>query len=65
VEVNQNRFKELRTACSPSGCQRAEKAGVFTETIYSLKHGRRDFIWTKTARKPAHAPEVDPTELVD
>jgi transcriptional regulator with XRE-family HTH domain len=41
----------------------AEEAGVSTETIYSLEHGRRDFIWPKTARKLAGALGVDPEEL--
>jgi transcriptional regulator with XRE-family HTH domain len=65
VEVNPNRFKELRTARGLSVRKLAEKAGVSTETVYSLEHGRRDFIWPKTARKLARALEVDPAELVE
>jgi hypothetical protein len=34
------------------------------ETIYSFEHGRRDFIWPKTARKLADALGVDPADLV-
>ena len=33
------------------------------ETIYSLEHGRRDFIWPKTAKKLADALGVDPGDL--
>jgi transcriptional regulator with XRE-family HTH domain len=40
-----------------------EEAGVSTETIYSLEHGRRDFIWPRTARKLADALGVSPEEL--
>jgi transcriptional regulator with XRE-family HTH domain len=63
VEVNPNRFKELRTARGMSIRKLAEEAGVSTETIYSLEHGRRDFIWPKTARKIANALGVDPGDL--
>jgi transcriptional regulator with XRE-family HTH domain len=65
MEVNPNRFKELRTARGLSVRKLAEKAGVSTETVYSLEHGRRDFIWPKTARKLAQALGVDPAELVE
>jgi putative transcriptional regulator len=41
VEVNPNRFKELRAARGLSIRKLAEEAGVSTETIYSLEHGRR------------------------
>jgi DNA-binding XRE family transcriptional regulator len=41
----------------------AEEGSVSTETIYSLEHGRRDFIWPKTARKLANALGVDPDDL--
>jgi DNA-binding XRE family transcriptional regulator len=63
VEVNPNRFKELRAARGLSIRKLAEEAGVSTETIYSLEHGRRDFIWPKTARKLADALGVSPEEL--
>jgi transcriptional regulator with XRE-family HTH domain len=39
------------------------ECGGSTETIYSLEHGRRDFIWPKTARKLAGALGVDPDDL--
>jgi transcriptional regulator with XRE-family HTH domain len=65
VEVNPTRFKELRTARGMSIRKLAEEAGVSTETIYRLEHGRRDFIWPKTARKLAEALGVDPAELVE
>ncbi len=41
----------------------AEEAGVSTETIYSLEHGRRDFIRPKTARKLADALGVEVKDL--
>jgi transcriptional regulator with XRE-family HTH domain len=65
VEVNPTRCKELRTARGLSIRKLAKEAGVSTETIYSLEHGRRDFIWPKTARKLAEALGVDPAELVE
>jgi DNA-binding Xre family transcriptional regulator len=37
--------------------------GGSTETIYSLEHGRRDFIRPKTARKLADALGVSPEDL--
>ena len=63
MEVNPTRFKELRTALRMSIRKLAEEAGVSTETIYSLEHGRRDFIWPKTARKLADALGVRPEDL--
>jgi transcriptional regulator with XRE-family HTH domain len=63
MEVNPSRFKELRTARGMSIRKLAEEAGVSTETIYSLEHGRRDFIWPKTARKLAEALGVRPEDL--
>jgi transcriptional regulator with XRE-family HTH domain len=63
MEVNPTRCKELRTARGMSIRKLAEKAGVSTETIYSLEHGRRDFLWPKTARKLAAALGVEPADL--
>jgi transcriptional regulator with XRE-family HTH domain len=65
VEVNPTRFRELRTARGLSIRKLAEEAGVSTETIYSLEHGRREFIWPRTARKLAEALQVEPHELED
>ena len=63
MEVNPTRFRELRTARGLSIRKLAEEAGVSTETIYSLEHGRREFIWPRTARKLADALQVEPHEL--
>jgi transcriptional regulator with XRE-family HTH domain len=63
VEINPSRFKELRTARGLSIRKLAEEAGVSTETIYSLEHGRREFIWPRTARKLAEALGVEPEDL--
>jgi DNA-binding XRE family transcriptional regulator len=41
----------------------AREAGVSTETINAIEHGRRDFIWPKTARKLAGALGVEPDDL--
>jgi hypothetical protein len=35
----------------------AEEAGVSTETIYSLEHGRREFMWPRTAKKLVEAKD--------
>lgn len=63
MEVDPTRFKELRTGRGLSIRKLAEEAGVSTETIYSLEHGRREFIWPRTAKKLAEALDVDPREL--
>lgn len=63
MEVNPTRFKELRNARGLSIRKLAAEAGVSTETVYSIEHGRRDFIWPKTARKLADALGVRPEDL--
>ena len=63
MEINPTRFRELRTGRGLSIRKLAKEAGVSTETIYSLEHGRRDFIWPKTAKKLADALGVDPGDL--
>jgi transcriptional regulator with XRE-family HTH domain len=63
MEVDPNRFRELRLARGMSVRKLAQEAGVSTETVYSLEHGRREFIWPKTARKLAEALQVEPHEL--
>jgi transcriptional regulator with XRE-family HTH domain len=63
MEVNPTRCRELRVARGMSIRKLAEVAGVSTETIYSLEHGRRDFIWPKTAKKLADALGVRPEDL--
>ena len=56
-------FKELRTGRGLSIRKLAEEAGVSTETIYSLEHGRREFIWPRTAKKLADALGVKVQDL--
>jgi transcriptional regulator with XRE-family HTH domain len=63
VEINPTRFRELRTARGLSIRKLAQEAGVSTETIYSLEHGRREFIWPRTARKLAEALQVEEKDL--
>ena len=65
VEVNPTRLRELRKARSMSIRALAREAGVSTETIYSLEHGRREWIWPRTARKLSDALGVDSAELVE
>jgi transcriptional regulator with XRE-family HTH domain len=63
VEVDPTRFKEFRTGRGLSIRKLAEEAEVSTETIYSLEHGRREFIWPRTAKKLADALGVEPQDL--
>ncbi len=65
MEINPTRIRELRTARGLSIRKLAEEAQVSTETIYSLEHGRREFIWPRTARKLAEALGVRPDELTN
>jgi DNA-binding XRE family transcriptional regulator len=41
----------------------AREAGVSTETIYSLEHGQREFLWPRTAKKLADALGVEVRDL--
>ena len=41
MEIDPTRLKELRTGRGLSIRKLAEEAGVSTETVYSLEHGRR------------------------
>jgi transcriptional regulator with XRE-family HTH domain len=63
MEINPTKFRELRTARGLSIRKLAEEAGVSTETVYSLEHGRREFIWPRTAKKLADALGVEPRDL--
>jgi transcriptional regulator with XRE-family HTH domain len=63
MEINPTRVRELRTARGLSIRKLAEEAGVSTETIYSIEHGRREFIWPRTARKLAEALQVEVEEI--
>lgn len=65
MEINPTRIRELRTARGLSIRKLAEEAQVSTETIYSLEHGRREFIWPRTARKLAEALGVRPDDLTN
>ncbi len=56
--MNPTRFKELRTARGFSIRKLAEEAGVSTETIYSLEHGRRQPS-VRTLGKIARALDVE------
>jgi transcriptional regulator with XRE-family HTH domain len=58
VEVNPTRCKELRTARGLSIRKLAEEAGVSTETIYSIEHGKRQPS-VRTLGKIAKALDVE------
>ena len=65
MEVDSTRFRELRTGRGLSIRKLAQEAGVSTETIYSLEHGRRGLIWPRTAKKLADALGVEVRDLFD
>ena len=63
MEINPTRFKELRTARGLSIRKLAEEAGVSTETVYSLEHGRRQPS-VRTLGKIARALGVEAKDLL-
>ena len=64
MEVSDTKLRRLRRERAWSIRELAQRAGVSTETIYSLEHGRREWAWPRTIRKVAEALDVDPKELV-
>jgi transcriptional regulator with XRE-family HTH domain len=64
MEVSDTKLRRLRRERAWSIRELAQRAGVSTETIYSLEHGRREWAWPRTVRKLAEALEVDPSELM-
>jgi transcriptional regulator with XRE-family HTH domain len=58
VEVNSTICRELRTARRLSVRKLAEEAGVSTETIYSIEHGKRQPS-VRTLGKIARALDVE------
>lgn len=64
MEPDGNKVRRLREERGLSVRGLAARAGVSTETVYSVEHGRRGFLWPETMRKLAHALGVDPRELV-
>jgi transcriptional regulator with XRE-family HTH domain len=63
MEVSDTKLRRLRQEKAWSVRELSERAGVSTETIYSLEHGRRQWAWPRTLRKLADAFEVEPREL--
>jgi transcriptional regulator with XRE-family HTH domain len=63
VEVNPNRLKELRQARGLSVRRLAKEAGVSTETVYSVEHGRRQPS-VRTLGKLARALGVEAKDLL-
>jgi len=64
MEVSDTKLRRLRRERAWSIRELARRAGVSTETIYSLEHGRREWAWPRTVRKLAEALEVEPKELI-
>jgi transcriptional regulator with XRE-family HTH domain len=64
MEVSDTKLRRLRRERAWSIRELSERAGVSTETIYSLEHGRRGWAWPRTIRKLARALEVEPRELM-
>jgi DNA-binding Xre family transcriptional regulator len=64
VEVSNTKLRRLRQERAWSIRELSERAGVSTETIYSLEHGRREWAWPRTIRKLAEALDVEPRELM-
>ncbi len=63
MEVNPTKLKELREARGLSVRGLAREAGISTETVYSVEHGKRQPSM-KTLGKIARALEVDPKDLL-
>jgi DNA-binding XRE family transcriptional regulator len=64
MEVSNTKLRQLRQERAWSIRELSERAGVSTETIYSLEHGRREWAWPRTVRKLADALDVEPKELM-
>jgi transcriptional regulator with XRE-family HTH domain len=64
MEVSDTKLRRLRRERAWSIRELAQRAGVSTETIYSLEHGRREWAWPRTVRKLAEALGVKPKELM-
>jgi transcriptional regulator with XRE-family HTH domain len=64
MEVSDTKLRRLRRERAWSIRELAQRAGVSTETIYSLEHGRREWAWPRTVRKLAEALEVEPKDLI-
>jgi transcriptional regulator with XRE-family HTH domain len=64
MEVSDSKLRRLRQERAWSIRELSERAGVSTETIYSLEHGRREWAWPRTVRKLAEALGVEPKELM-
>ncbi len=63
MAINTEAFRELRAKRGLSVRGLSREAGVSTETIYSVEHGKRDPS-VRTLSKLAHALGVRPAELL-
>ena len=64
MEMNDTKLQRLRQERAWSIRKLAQRAGVSTETLYSLEHGRREWAWPRTVHKLADALGVEPKELM-
>lgn len=64
MEVGDTKLRRLRRGRAWSIRKLARRAGVSTETIYSLDHGQREWAWPRTIRRLAEALGVEPEELM-
>ena len=64
MEASSTKLRRLRQERAWSIRELSERAGVSTETIYSLEHGRREWAWPRTIRRLADALGVEPKELM-
>ncbi len=62
MEINPNRLKELREAKGLSVRGLAREAGISTETVYSVEHGKRQPS-VRTLGKIARALGVEAKDL--
>ncbi len=63
MEVNATKLKELREARGLSVRGLAKEAGISTETVYSVEHGKRQPSM-KTLDKIARALGANPVDLL-
>ena len=64
MEVSDTKLRRLRRERAWSIRELAKRAGVSTETIYSLEHGLRGWAWPRMLRKLPDALGVEPKDLI-
>lgn len=64
MEPNYTKLRRLRRERAWSVRALAQRAGVSTETIYSLEHGCRGWAWPRTICRLAEALGVESNDLM-